>query len=152
MLINCFNNQSDLPISTSQVKALTKEVLKKEKAVCDEVHIHFVDLKTISVLHEEYFGDPTPTDCISFPMDSDEEEGYRILGEVFVCPLAAIEFARKNEGDPFVETSLYIVHGLLHLLGYDDMDEVAEPLMRSAETRLLDHLQTKKLCLSLPAK
>jgi len=148
LLISIYNNQSDLPISPPQVRALVREVLKKEKCKCDEVAIHFVDLKTICVLHEEYFNDPSPTDCISFPMDSSEEEGYRILGEVFVCPLAATEFARKNEEDPFVETSLYIIHGLLHLLGHDDMDEISEPLMRKAEARLLTHLKEKKLCLS----
>lgn len=145
MLVNIFNDQSDLPISSPLVETLVKEVLKKEKCLCDEVAIHFVDRKTISKLHEQYFDDPSPTDCISFPLDSNSEQGYQNLGDVFVCPNVALEYAKQHKKDPFTETTLYIIHGLLHLLGYDDLDDISEPVMREAEARHLEHLLKKEL-------
>ena len=107
--------------------------------------IHFVDKKTISDLHRDHFQDPTPTDCISFPMDSPDSqgEGYKILGEVFVCPQIAIEYAEKNNITPEEEVSLYIIHGLLHLLGYDDQDEISEPIMRGEEKSAMSYLKQK---------
>ena len=146
--IHVSNQQHDLPISAPQVRALVKELLKLEKCRCHEVSIHFVDIKTISVLHEQYFNDPSPTDCISFPIDPPEETTYRVLGDVFVCPLAAQEFAFKNKGDPYTETSLYVVHGILHLIGYDDIDDKCEPLMRSTQEALMNQLKAKKLLLT----
>ena len=73
-------------------------------------------------------------------MDDDTEEGYKILGEVFISSNAAIDYAPH---DPYRELTLYLVHGLLHLLGYDDMEEEKETLMREAEDRHMHYLDEK---------
>jgi probable rRNA maturation factor len=99
-------------------------------------------------LHKEYFNDPTPTDCISFPIDN-EEDGYKLMGDVVVCPLVAKTYARTKKLDVGEELSLYIVHGLLHLIGYDDIDSRDRKVMRSAERRHLKNLRAKKLCLKV---
>ena len=62
------------------------------------------------------------------------------FGEIFVCPLAAIAYAKKQESRPYEETALYIVHGLLHLLGYDDLEEKAKKNMRKKEKSCMRHL------------
>ena len=98
-------------------------------------------------LHARFFGDPSLTDCISFPMDSEAQEGYRILGEVFVCPQVARRYAESHKGDPYWETTLYVVHGLLHLMGYDDISEKERSLMRAAEGRQMRHLEKRGLIL-----
>src|SRR5690606_20293654 len=120
-----------------------------EGRTCDEVAVHLVDTSTISEMHGEYFNDPTTTDCISFPMDDSSETGYSVLGEIFVCPQTAIDYAAVNQLDPYREVTLYIVHRLLHLMGYDDLGD-EEPLMRAAEMRHMKALEQKKLI--LPAK
>lgn len=149
MDIHIFDSQKDLLIDQLQVTALIKEILAVENEVCNEVAVHFVSEARICQLHAEFFDDPSPTDCISFPMDdSSEELGYRMLGEVFVCPKVALEYAKTHNQDPYEETALYITHGILHLLGYDDQDEVEEPLMRAAEAKLMQHLKHKKMCFS----
>lgn len=149
MEVDISNNQSDLAINTDSLIPIVKEVLNLENKPCDEVAVHFVNQDKICSLHEEFFDDPSPTDCISFPMDQDENDpsDYRLLGDVFVCPKTAINYAAKNGGDPYEETTLYIVHGLLHLIGYDDILEEDIIEMRAAEHRHMTNL--KKLDLSL---
>ena len=71
----------------------------------------------------------------------DNSSPYRLLGDVFVCPKAALLYTEEKGGDPYWETTLYLVHGLLHLLGYDDKDDEAVTKMREAERRHMDHLK-----------
>ena len=143
MIVNVFNQQLALKISKDQVERLVEKVLHEEGQSCDEVNIYFVDTSTICQLHEQFFQDPSPTDCISFPMDEQKDETYyRILGEVFVCPDTALEYSRKHKTNPYEETSLYIIHGLLHLMGYDDNKEKDRNHMRQAEVR---HMQILKI-------
>lgn len=147
--VHIYDQQSDLSISKLQVEKLVKECLKFEGVECDEVSIQFVDTDIIKDLHLRYFDDGTTTDCISFPIDQEETAEYRVLGEVFVCPKTGIDYTSANRSDPYREISLYIIHGLLHLMGYDDIGD-EEPEMREAEQRHMDHLQSKSLLLKEP--
>lgn len=97
--------------------------------------IHFVTKAKIGALHRTYFDDPSPTDCISFPMDTPSKEA--LLGEVFVCPAVAVEYAKEHGLDPKNEVLLYVIHGLLHLLGYDDCDPKSRKEMRRQEKQCL---------------
>jgi probable rRNA maturation factor len=145
VIINVIDQQTALKISVEQVQQLVQEVIRYERQSCDEVNIYFVDTPTICHLHELYFNDPSPTDCISFPMDLEQEESIhsRLLGELFVCPATAMAYADKHQSDPYQETTLYIVHSLLHLMGYDDTNAKARALMRQAERRHMEHLQSQ---------
>jgi len=116
---------------------MVEAVLALEERPCDEVGIHFVGLKEICRLHDQYFDDPTSTDCISFPIDSSESP-VNALGDVFVCPYIACKYAEEHHLDPYQELTLYVVHGLLHLIGYDDMEEADRAMMRKAEK---DHMR-----------
>lgn len=149
MKIDVANEQNDLPIDASQVAAIVTEVLRHESRECDEVSIHFVTEEEICALHQDYFDDPSPTDCISFPMDEDPDDPseYSLLGDVFVCPKTAIRYAAEHLSDPYEETTLYVIHGLLHLMGYDDILDEDIKKMRAAENRHLCHLKTLDLSL-----
>lgn len=153
MKINVSNKQKNLHIQAIDIKKIVNAVIALENQRCDEVSVHFVTTKTLCKMHEIYFDDPSKTDCISFPMDDkDEIEGidYRILGEVFVCPETAIDYALKNQGDPYKECILYVVHGLLHLMGYDDLEPALKAKMRKAEKRHMKNLE--KLNFLTPSK
>ena len=143
------NRQSALSISAKGVERLVQTFLEWKKVSCDEVSIHFVDKQEISLLHKQFFDDPSPTDCISFPIDhpNDSSEGYTVLGEVFVCPKIGIEYAKSEKKDPFVEVSLYIVHGLLHLLGFDDQKESDKIIMQGEENSAMKYLKENKVLL-----
>jgi len=143
------NKQKDLALSPSSVRSVTKEVLLLEKRTTNQVSIHFVTQKKISGLHREFFNDPSPTDCISFPIDQKAEENYHVLGEVFISPKVAINYlAEKASSCIYFETTLYLVHGLLHLLGYDDIKKEERRKMRYREKKLMQHLANKNILIS----
>ena len=146
MKINVFSKCKLHPIQTSSVKKAVKAILALEKVESDEVSIYFVDIKTISSLHQEFFQDPTPTDCISFPVDGPKTgPEHSILGEVFISPEVAALYAKNHSIDPREEVTLYLVHGLLHLLGYDDIDPKDRKIMRKKEKRCMHSLKQENL-------
>lgn len=154
MKVYVFNQQKDLSIRVIPAKAIVREVLTNENFVTDEVTVHFVSTEKISQLHQDFFNDPSPTDCISLPIDDADEKGsdYHILGEIFICPHTAIRYlqqsSKKRQGTcPYSETTLYLVHGLLHLLGYNDREAEERKSMRSAEQHHMKQLNAKKLLL-----
>lgn len=134
--IHVTNKQRDLPLSAKSVRSVVSCVLKFLNASCDEVAVYLISTPAISQLHDEFFQDPTTTDCISFPL------GGAHLGEIFVCPATAMAYAKKKGLNPYEETALYIVHGLLHLLGYDDMTPKDKRVMRKKEKSCMAHLNT----------
>lgn len=146
MHVDIDNRQADFAFSLESVPPLVKAVLKAEKVDCDEVAIHFVSTEEISQLHNQFFGDPKPTDCISFPLET--KAGYRLLGDVFVCPKVAVDYASKHRKDPHQELTLYVIHGLLHLIGYDDLEKEDRKAMRAAERRLMKKIHDATLILA----
>lgn len=144
MITTVYNKQKDLPLSLANIKLMIPFLLRHLEISTDEIIIHFVSKAAIGKVHDTFFSDPSPTDCISFPLDSPEEEPssekHRILGEVFVCPQVALEYAKEQKLDPYKETTLYIIHGILHLIGYDDLAPADRRQMRKMEQKCL------KLC------
>lgn len=145
MDINVILNQKDLKISSTSVKKVVTEFIAFSNIHYDEVSIHFIDNETMCDIHADYFNDPSPTDCISFPMDDHEETGYRVMGDVFVCPKTAIDYVKTHGGDVYQEVTLYVLHGLLHLIGLDDIEEKDRQAMRNAESAHLEHLRKKDI-------
>ncbi len=143
MIVHIYDEQNDLSIPETLIKKLTLEVITHEGWDCDEVALHFVSAEEICRLHSEYFGDPSLTDCITFPLA--KGPGPHLLGDVFVCPKKAIEFATETGGNPTYEVILYVVHCLLHLMGYDDIEESDIARMRDSEQRHMNNLQSKNL-------
>jgi probable rRNA maturation factor len=89
-------------------------------------------------LHEAHFSDPTPTDVMTFPDgEVDPESGLLHLGDLAV----GVAVARREavaRGRPLAdELTLYVLHGLLHLLGYDDVSAAKLRRMWAAQRRLL---------------
>ena len=108
-------------------------VLDLKKIQCEEVSLYFVTERAICQLHRQFFDDPSPTDCITFPIDQET------LGEIFVCPKVAICYASEMQIDPYEEVALYIIHGLLHLIGYDDLTPPERRIMRKNEKKCMAH-------------
>ena len=86
----------------------------------------------IARLHAEFLDDPSPTDVISFEIDDGAD-----LAVSVEC--ARREAARRGH-DAHAELALYVVHGLLHVCGYDDIDEEDRARMRVAEREVLASL------------
>ena len=150
MKCSIYNSQKELSIKLIRQKIvlLVTSVVAQEnrKAIDSQVNLYFVSDAKMRKLHEQFFHDPSSTDCISFPFDETEDQdpfNGKVLGEIFVCPKTAIEYAAKYKKNPYDELALYIVHGLLHLLGYDDIEIVERKKMRRAEKKHLQALFSK---------
>lgn len=148
MFVQVTSSQNIIKVDPLQIETIVACVLKEKQVHCDEVSIHFASQEEITDMHGEFFDDPTPTDCITFPIDdSDEEEFYKVLGEVFVCPEVALNYAHEHQLLFEEELTLYIVHGLLHLLGFDDIEEEDRIEMRKQEAFLMHLLKSQDLIL-----
>lgn len=119
------SDRQTLPVDGPGLVALARETLRAEGHARAELSLSFVDDEEMAGLHVRYMDEPGPTDVLSFPMDDREHDGVRVLGDVVIAPAVA---ARNNPGDPPAELRLLLVHGILHLLGYDHetQDERAE--------------------------
>ncbi|WP_028708272.1 rRNA maturation RNase YbeY [Propionicicella superfundia] len=90
-----------------------------------ELSILLVDEEAMTGYHEKYMGEPGPTDVLSFPMDElrpprdGEEPAPGVLGDIVLCPAVTARQAAENGRTPRAEEEYLLVHGLLHLLGYD---------------------------------
>jgi probable rRNA maturation factor len=105
------------------------------------ISLAFIDEDEISTIYNEYFGYAQSTDVLSFNSNTiDPETGFLILGEILICyPFVEIQANNlKNSIDS--EISLLIVHGLLHLLGYDHIDDSMKNEMWTLQTEILKKL------------
>ena len=98
-----------------------------------ELSIAFVTDSAIAKIHQTFMNDPSPTDVITFPPDP----AMHFAGEIIVSVDHALEQSTAFK-EPFSrELSLYLIHGWLHLAGYDDRTEADRTAMRKAEQKAL---------------
>ena len=93
----------------------------------------------MSALHKQFMAIAGPTDVLTFPMETDTR-GRVISGEVIVCVPQALRQAKARTIPPRLELLLYALHGLLHLLGYDDRTDSAFRIMHRTEDAILTEL------------
>jgi probable rRNA maturation factor len=108
------NRQNDVEVDENALAELLKRTLRGEHRPAVELSVSFVGLEEMSALHRKYVGEPGATDVLSFPLGEDG-----LLGDVVVCPA----YAAGNADDLEAELRLLVVHGVLHLLGYDHEEE-----------------------------
>lgn len=113
-----FSNRQDLPLDFDGLTALAVGTLVGEDVAFSELSVSFVSPEEIADLHVRFMDEEGPTDVLSFPLDEADmsEDGRRVLGDVIIAPAVA---ATNSPDDPEKETRLLLVHGILHLLGYD---------------------------------
>jgi len=118
------------------LRALAIDTLRGEGVDRAELSLSFVDEAEIAELHERFMDEPGPTDVLSFPLDDVDEakgpDGVRLLGDVVVAPSVA---ATNNPDAPEDELRLLVVHGILHLLGYDHEEDGARTRMWERQER-----------------
>ena len=100
------------------------------------VSIALVDDARIHQLNRQFLQHDYPTDVIAFPLD-DGMGDEPLLGEVVVSTETAMREAAERGRAPLDEVLLYVVHGVLHLLGYDDHEESDREEMRRKEAETL---------------
>lgn len=146
MNIYITNKQLDFKIDKNLIIKIVESISLFHKISFDEISYHFVSEAKIKQLHKTFFNDPTVTDCITCPIDPPGLKPYCMLGEVYICANVAKNYALENSLSPLQELILYVIHGFLHLIGFDDIDPEDEKLMRQMEKITLDYLKKEGLC------
>ena len=104
--------------------------------------IAVVGARAMATLHQRFLNSPGPTDVLTFDLGTEPDEGY-IEGEIVVCTdVARRRAAQRNRSlqAARAELALYVVHGVLHLAGYDDHGAAAFRHMHRREDEILVEL------------
>lgn len=129
------------------LKKVLKAALKHEKINNAIFSIIFVDEKTIQDINRDYRGIDRVTDVISFAFEDNGKLVYndrRLLGEIYICIPRMKEQALEYGHSEKRELSFLAVHGLLHLLGYDHMNEKDEKIMFALQELILNEQNIKR--------
>lgn len=118
-------------IDQSKLEALTRRTLTREGVEAAEISIILVDDATIRDINRRHLAHDWPTDVITFPLSQPGETP--LSGELILSTETALTSARIAGADPWNELSLYLVHGLLHLIGFDDQTLEDAETMRHRE-------------------
>jgi len=131
----------------SYVKKVLNATLKHEKINNAVFSVIFVDRDTIHKINKEYRGIDRETDVISFAFEDTGKLVYnnvRLLGEIYICIPKMIDQAKEYGHSEKRELSFLSVHGLLHLLGYDHMNEKDEKIMFGLQELILNEQNIKR--------
>lgn len=102
------------------------------------VSIRIMDRDEITSLNEHYRDKRTPTNVLSFPAEGEDEDGRQLLGDIALCSDVVVDEAREQGKSLAAHVSHMLIHGTLHLLGYDHLEEDEAVVMERLETELLD--------------
>jgi probable rRNA maturation factor len=133
--VSIANPQELVAIERATMRQAARTVLEGEEIHDAEVSLAFVDNATMQQLNKRYLQHDEPTDVLSFPLS--EPNARRLTGELVIgAELAQVE--AESRGHPIqAELALYVIHGLLHLCGYDDKTPDAATAMHERERRYL---------------
>ncbi len=153
------DEQSTHPVDMLRWIGVARNVLLAEGVKGEaELSVLFVDERAMADLNRRYTGNEGPTDVLAFPIDEEPAEGGRspdsagsgpgwmpkepselptLVGDVVICPAVAHRNAPDHAGTFDDEIALLLVHGILHLMGMDHVDEVEARAMERREQELL---------------
>ena len=140
MSVSVRNLQTRARVSAPRLGALARRALTALGRADREVHVTVVDDRRIRDLNARYLRKRAPTDVLAFNLEAPGLEApgsSRLMGEVVISAETAARQARRLGVPLALELDLLLVHGLLHLVGYDDRDRLEARLMHERERDLL---------------
>ncbi|MCI0639364.1 MAG: rRNA maturation RNase YbeY [Gemmataceae bacterium] len=130
--------QEKVPIDRRRLREIAQLVLAGENIADYEISLAFVDNPTIHRLNKQFLKHDEPTDVLSFPLS--EPNAKKLAGELVIGVEVAHVHACERGHDVQAELALYVIHGLLHLCGYDDKTDRSTKEMRLRERHYLSEL------------
>lgn len=119
--------------TVARVIATLDAAFPQAKIPDGELSLVFLTDAALAQLHADFLDDPTTTDVITFEGDA----ALGTAGEICVSADTAAAYARQHRRDFSAELTLYLVHGWLHLAGFDDLVPAKKRAMRRAEARAM---------------
>jgi probable rRNA maturation factor len=139
MEITIKSNHPDYLPNSPLIERLIIEVFSQLNIKADEVSLLFTTDSEITSYNKRFRRREEVTDVLSFPLSGETIEGKRNLGDIIISVDAAFRQAREAGHGFSDEITLLIIHGLLHLLGYDHQQDSGE--MRRLEGELFQRLR-----------
>lgn len=127
------NRQRTRRLNTAKLRELSRRITANLDHV--ELGFHFVGSKEMARVHKEFMNVPGSTDVITF--DHGSEPPRRIHGEIFISIEDAIAQAKEFGVSWQCEVARYMIHGVLHLLGFDDINPADRKEMKRRENAWL---------------
>ena len=141
------NRQRTRKVNPRLLKQLTRTLLAELNAEANELEINLVATSEMTRLNETYLLHAGSTDVIAFDYSSPRLQTSnpkpQIHGEIFICLDEAILQARQFGTSWPSEVVRYLIHGILHLLGFDDTNPGARRRMKREENRMLRRLSAR---------
>jgi probable rRNA maturation factor len=130
-------NEQDIPVDAARLSELARHTLNEEEVDPNtELSVLFVTSDHIRKLNARFAGDDYATDVLAFPMMEDDEN-VTLLGDVVICPRVAESNAHKLGHQLERELDTLVVHGTLHLLGYDHQSKQDGELMTRRQQEVM---------------
>ena len=133
--VEIVNEQSGVEIDERKLAVAARKVLTGEGIEKATISIAVVDSDSIHRMNRQFLNHDYPTDVLSFPLKTTHSE---IEGDIAICPDVAAEAATEYGWRTADELLLYVIHGVLHLVGYDDKSAHTKERMRERERHYLD--------------
>jgi probable rRNA maturation factor len=130
LAVSLANQQAVHPVDAERLVEAARRVLEDADFTSAEISLAVVDDPTIHDLNRRFLNHDWPTDVLSFVLD--ERDGH-LEGEVVISADTAATVAAEIGGSPAEEQLLYVIHGMLHLVGFDDKSAADATRMRAAE-------------------
>jgi len=134
IVIHITNRQKTLPVDRRRMRQAVRAIVRNAGISEATISIAIVDDPTIAKLHQQFLDDPEPTDVLSFVLERSEQS---LEGEVVASADTARTCAPRYRSTPEEELLLYVIHGTLHLVGYDDTTPRRRAVMRKKEMEYL---------------
>jgi probable rRNA maturation factor len=134
------NSQSLLIPSQEKCESWITAVLKNQQIDEAEVSVYIVDEDESQDLNSQYRGKENPTNILSFPADIPEEVGIPLLGDLVICAPVVEREAQEQQKTVDAHWAHMLVHGSLHLLGFDHIEDDEAELMEALETNIITGL------------
>ena len=135
MEVNLEKNNIPLKLNKRILIEIANQVMYNYKCINGSISIIFLDQENLRKLNKKFFNKDEYTDVIAFNL---EEEDYPIEGEIYISPKQVNENAKIFKEKFDTELKRVIIHGCLHLLGYEDDSKVNKQKMRSLENFFID--------------
>lgn len=130
------NESGKVPFNAEAAQQLLQKIAADAGFPSGRIEVLIIDDPSIHRLNVQFLGHDYPTDVLAFEMEKDEDAGY-LEGNIAVSDETAADRAAEYGWPAENELLLYVVHGMLHLVGYDDHSPEDEPQMRAKEREYL---------------
>lgn len=134
-VIDNVSGEDDIP-SPALMRRWLKAALSSRRNVA-EISVRIVDEIESAALNARYRNRPNPTNVLSFPAHLPANIPVPLLGDIVICAPVVIREAREQRKSPDAHWAHMLVHGVLHLLGYDHVDDRDAAVMEALETEVL---------------